>query len=96
MVIGKRLTFAADLDKYLWKQASAANLVAQMQMLNFGKHPASIKAMDRFIKKILAGKRPELNEVGDFLKEKKSFASFRWRPVDGKNFVFYIQLMSLL
>ena len=96
MFIGKRLTFAADLDKYLWKQASAADLVAYMKMLRGGKHPAFSKAMDRFVNKIFSGKRLEVEEdenkksSGKIVKEKKSFASFRWRPVDGKNFVFYI------
>ena len=58
MVIGKLLTFAADLNKYLWKQASVADLIAYSKMLKLGK-------------------------------EKKLFASFKWRPVDGKTFVFY-------
>ena len=94
MVIGKRLTFAADLDKYLWKQASDADLGDYLKMLSCGKHPASSKVMDRFVKKIFSGKRPEVDKneykksSGEFVKEKKSFASFRWRPVDGKSFVF--------
>ena len=87
MVIGKQLTFAADLDKYLWKQASVADLVEYLHILSCGKRY-------RFLKKKLSGKRSGINEYkkssGDFLKEKKSFASFRWRPVDGKTFVLYI------
>ena len=96
MVIGKRLTFAADLDKYLWKQASEADIVAFMKMMSSGRHPASSKEMASFLRKIFSGKRPEVDKdeykksTGEIVKEKKSFASFRWRPVDGKSFVFYI------
>ena len=94
MVFGKQLTFAADLDKYPWKQASVADLVEYLHILSCGKMSVSSIAMYRFLKKKLSVKRPEINEYnkssGDFLKEKKSFASFRWRPVDGKTFVLYI------
>ena len=94
MVIGKRFTFAADLDKYLWKRASAAELIAYLRMLACGKPSSSSKAKDRIVKKIIYGKRPEVEAEEDkksngrFVKQKKSFASFRWRPVDGKSFVF--------
>ena len=87
MVFGKQLTFAADLDKYPWKQASVADLVEYLHILSCGKKSVSIIAMYRFLKKNLSGKRPEINE---YKKEKKSFASFRWRSVDGKTFVLYI------
>ena len=102
MVIGKRLTFASDLDENHGKQASAADLGEYMKMWSFVKYPASSKAMDRFFKKIFSEKRPDVDEdqykksSGKFVEEKKSFASFRWRPVDGKTFVFYIQLISSL
>ena len=76
--------------------------VTYIKMLSCRKQSVLIKAMDRFVKKILTGKILEIKEAkykkssGDFLNEKKSFASFRWRPVDGKTFVFYIQIISLL
>ena len=87
MVIGKQLTFAADLDKYLWKQASVADLVEYLHILSCGKRSVSIIAMYRFLKKKLPTHK---KSSWDFLKEKKSFASFRWRPEDGKTFLLYI------
>ena len=100
MKIGKRLTLAVDVDKSMWKQAQAADLVAYLKMLSGGKHPASILGMDRFVKKILSRQRTEATEEvnrnisAKSGKEKKSFASFRWRPVDGKTFVIYSKLLS--
>ena len=73
---GKRSSSANDLDKY-------------MKVLTFGKRPNTAVAMDKFVKQLTLGKRAEIpdgqydNLCENCAREKKSFASFRWRPADG-------------
>ena len=80
--MGKRLTYTTDLEKYLWIQASGADLVAHLKMLSCGKQPVSMISMYRFVKKNLYGKWQELTKetYNKYSREvgKKSFASLRY------------------
>ena len=74
MELGKRAVSENVLGKYL-------------KTLSIGKRPFTANAMDQYLTNLTFGNQAEVpnehTENEDFVKEKKSFASFRWRPVDG-------------
>ena len=56
---GERFCSPKDLDKYLKRMVIATDLVTYMKMLSCRKQSVLIKAMDRFVKKIITGKMLE-------------------------------------
>ena len=84
---------AIEIDKYiksmgLGKRAVSANVMDKyLKTLSIGKRPFTANAMDRYVKQLTFGKRAEVpngdSKCENCVREKKSFASFRWRPVDG-------------